>query len=82
MKLFVLFPLLKFCTGSSERIQKRELYFNSVFTDLPPDALTVDFCIALAFFTFTGKKQKKRKPKLQNLGKKISQHKFGKCCIK
>ncbi|KAL4192955.1 hypothetical protein AMTRI_Chr06g174510 [Amborella trichopoda] len=59
MKLFVLCPhgCLKFCTGgSSESIQKRELYFNNVcasrsfqvyicitVTDLPPDALTVDF---------------------------------------
>ncbi|KAL4192953.1 hypothetical protein AMTRI_Chr06g196920 [Amborella trichopoda] len=75
MKLFVFFPhsCQKFCTGgSSESIQKRELYFNNfcafgifrvyiciTVTDLPPDALTVDFCIVLAFFTFTGENRRK-----------------------
>ncbi|KAL4190937.1 hypothetical protein AMTRI_Chr07g78350 [Amborella trichopoda] len=65
MKLFVLFPhsCLKFCTGgSSERIQKRELYFVYIcitVTDLPSDALTEDFCIVLASFTFTEKNTRK-----------------------
>ncbi|KAL4190936.1 hypothetical protein AMTRI_Chr07g27080 [Amborella trichopoda] len=50
MKLFVLFShsCLKFCTGgSSERIQKRELYVIYIYitvTNLPLDALTANFC--------------------------------------